>query len=103
MCAYFIFQVEYLLREWVRLYHQPAAGKESEKAFSSFVAMVRDAMTTSRNVPPHKLPPSQTTSLTTLKRKASFALYYLYILLVSFFISFFISLFISFVYFVFFI
>ena len=52
MCAYFIFQVEYLLREWVRLYHQPAAGKESEKAFSSFVAMVRDAMTTSRNVSP---------------------------------------------------
>lgn len=35
-----LFQVEYLLREWVRLFHQPAAGKESEKAFSSFVAMV---------------------------------------------------------------
>lgn len=33
-------KVEYLLREWVRLYHQPAAGKESEKAFSSFVAML---------------------------------------------------------------
>lgn len=33
--------MEYLLREWVRLYHQPAAGKESEKAFSTFVAMVR--------------------------------------------------------------
>lgn len=34
------FQVELLLREWVRLYHQPAPGKESEKAFSTFVAMV---------------------------------------------------------------
>ena len=37
----FLLQVEFLLREWVRLYHQPAAGKESEKAFSTFVAMVR--------------------------------------------------------------
>lgn len=34
------FQVEYLLREWVRLCHQPGAGKESEKAFSTFVALV---------------------------------------------------------------
>ncbi|CAB3987607.1 CCR4-NOT transcription complex subunit 1 isoform X5 [Paramuricea clavata] len=33
-------KVEFLLREWVRLYHQPAAGKESEKAFSTFVAML---------------------------------------------------------------
>ena len=83
MCAYFIFQVEYLLREWVRLYHQPAAGKESEKAFSSFVAMVRDAMTTSRNVSP-----PQTTALTTSKGKASFALYYLYWFLFSLLYSF---------------
>lgn len=37
-------QVEFLLREWVRLYHQPAAGKESEKAFSTFVAMVSDIL-----------------------------------------------------------
>ena len=38
------FQVEYLLREWVRLCHQPGAGKESEKAFSTFVALVRNAV-----------------------------------------------------------
>lgn len=33
-------KVEYLLREWVRLCHQPGAGKESEKAFSTFVALL---------------------------------------------------------------
>ncbi|XP_031558067.1 CCR4-NOT transcription complex subunit 1-like isoform X2 [Actinia tenebrosa] len=33
-------KVEYLLREWVRLCHQPGAGKDSEKAFSTFVAMM---------------------------------------------------------------
>ena len=38
------FQVEYLLREWVRLCHQPGAGKESEKAFSTFVSLVRNAV-----------------------------------------------------------
>ncbi|ESO03541.1 hypothetical protein HELRODRAFT_157038 [Helobdella robusta] len=30
-------KTEYLLREWVGLYHQPAAGRDSSKAFSSFV------------------------------------------------------------------
>ena len=38
-----VFKVEYLLREWVRLCHQPGAGKESEKAFSTFVALVRNS------------------------------------------------------------
>lgn len=38
-----MFQVEYLLREWVRLCHQPGAGKESEKAFSTFVSLVRNS------------------------------------------------------------
>ncbi|KAM7434782.1 CCR4-NOT transcription complex subunit 1 [Porites harrisoni] len=33
-------KVEFLLREWVRLCHQPGAGKESEKAFSTFVALL---------------------------------------------------------------
>ncbi|KAK2550448.1 CCR4-NOT transcription complex subunit 1 [Acropora cervicornis] len=33
-------KVEYLLREWVRLCHQPGAGKESEKAFSTFVSLL---------------------------------------------------------------
>ncbi|XP_048577201.1 CCR4-NOT transcription complex subunit 1 isoform X2 [Nematostella vectensis] len=33
-------KVEYLLREWVRLCHQPGAGKDSEKAFSTFVALM---------------------------------------------------------------
>lgn len=29
--------MEYLLREWVRLYHHQSAGKYSEKAFQAFV------------------------------------------------------------------
>ena len=33
-------KTEYLLREWVNLYHSPAAGLDSTKAFSSFVAQV---------------------------------------------------------------
>lgn len=33
-------KVEYLLREWVQMYHSPAAGRDSTKAFTSFVAQV---------------------------------------------------------------
>ena len=33
-------KTEFLLREWVSLYHQPTAGRDSTKAFSSFVAQV---------------------------------------------------------------
>ena len=33
-------KTEFLLREWVNLYHSPAAGLDSTKAFSSFVAQV---------------------------------------------------------------
>jgi CCR4-NOT transcription complex subunit 1 len=33
-------KTEYLLREWVGLYHSPAAGLDSSKAFSQFVAQV---------------------------------------------------------------
>lgn len=34
-------KAEYLLREWVNLYHSAAAGRDSTKAFSAFVGQVR--------------------------------------------------------------
>lgn len=33
-------KTEYLLREWVNMYHSPAAGRDSTKAFSAFVQQV---------------------------------------------------------------
>jgi len=34
-------KTEYLLREWVTLYHSPAAGRDSSKAFCAIVSQVR--------------------------------------------------------------
>lgn len=34
-------KTEYLLREWVTMYHSPTAGRDSTKAFSVFVHQVR--------------------------------------------------------------
>ncbi len=34
-------KTEYLLREWVNMFHSPAAGRDSTKAFSAFVGQVR--------------------------------------------------------------
>jgi CCR4-NOT transcription complex subunit 1 len=36
-------KAEYLLREWVNLYHSAAAGRDSTKAFSAFVGQVQDS------------------------------------------------------------
>ena len=33
-------KTEFLLREWVNLYHSPSGGLDSSKAFSTFVAQV---------------------------------------------------------------
>ncbi|XP_064610278.1 CCR4-NOT transcription complex subunit 1-like isoform X2 [Liolophura sinensis] len=33
-------KTEYLLREWVNMYHSPAAGRDSTKAFSAFVGQM---------------------------------------------------------------
>ena len=33
-------KTEYLLREWVNMFHSPAGGKDSTKAFSAFVNQV---------------------------------------------------------------
>lgn len=33
-------KAEYLLREWVNMYHSPAAGRDSTKAFTAFVQQV---------------------------------------------------------------
>lgn len=33
-------KTEYLLREWVNMYHAPAAGRDSTKAFTAFVQQV---------------------------------------------------------------
>uniref|UniRef100_UPI00358E5F7C CCR4-NOT transcription complex subunit 1-like isoform X3 n=1 Tax=Myxine glutinosa TaxID=7769 RepID=UPI00358E5F7C len=33
-------KAEYLLREWVNMYHSPAAGRDSAKAFSAFVGQM---------------------------------------------------------------
>ena len=33
-------KTEFLLKEWVTLYHSPSAGRDSARAFSSFVAQV---------------------------------------------------------------
>ncbi|XP_032816690.1 CCR4-NOT transcription complex subunit 1 isoform X5 [Petromyzon marinus] len=33
-------KAEYLLREWVNMYHSPAAGRDSTKAFSAFVGQM---------------------------------------------------------------
>ena len=33
-------KTEYLLREWVNMFHSPAAGRDSTKAFSAFVGQV---------------------------------------------------------------
>lgn len=33
-------KTEFLLREWVNLYHAPSAGRDSGKAFNTFVAQV---------------------------------------------------------------
>lgn len=35
-------KAEYLLREWVNLYHSAAAGRDSTKAFSAFVGQVKE-------------------------------------------------------------
>ena len=34
-------KTEYLLREWVNLYHSPKNGRDSTKAFSDFVQLVK--------------------------------------------------------------
>lgn len=39
-------KAEYLLREWVNLYHSAAAGRDSTKAFSAFVGQVRNVLGT---------------------------------------------------------
>ena len=39
-------KTEYLLREWVNMFHSPAAGRDSTKAFSAFVGQVRVGGTT---------------------------------------------------------
>lgn len=36
-------KAEYLLREWVNLYHSAAAGRDSTKAFSAFVGQVKSS------------------------------------------------------------
>lgn len=33
-------KTEYLLREWVNMYHSPQAGRDSFKAFNAFVQQV---------------------------------------------------------------
>lgn len=33
-------KTEFLLREWVNMYHSPAAGRDSTKAFTAFVQQV---------------------------------------------------------------
>ena len=38
-------KTEYLLREWVNMFHSPAAGRDSTKAFSAFVGQVSEATT----------------------------------------------------------
>ena len=35
-------KTEYLLREWVNLYHSPKNGRDSTKAFSDFVILVSE-------------------------------------------------------------
>ena len=47
-------KAEYLLREWVNLYHSAAAGRDSTKAFSAFVGQVTES-SVSRS-PPLKVP-----------------------------------------------
>lgn len=37
-------KTEYLLREWVNMYHSPQAGRDSFKAFNAFVQQVRDGL-----------------------------------------------------------
>lgn len=38
-------KTEYLLREWVNMYHSPAGGRDSTKAFSAFVQQVGEVIT----------------------------------------------------------
>lgn len=38
-------KVEFLLREWVNMYHSPQAGRDSTKAFQTFVAQVISLVT----------------------------------------------------------
>lgn len=40
-------KAEYLLREWVNLYHSAAAGRDSTKAFSAFVGQVSSHLSVS--------------------------------------------------------
>ena len=35
-------KTEYLLREWVNLYHSPKNGRDSTKAFTDFVVLVSE-------------------------------------------------------------
>ena len=48
-------KTEYLLREWVNMYHSPAAGRDSTKAFTCFVQqaswVVLDKLVCSRGLP----------------------------------------------------
>ena len=39
-------KTEYLLREWVQLYHSPKSGRDSTKAFSDFVSLVTKCFAT---------------------------------------------------------
>lgn len=44
-------KAEYLLREWVNLYHSAAAGRDSTKAFSAFVGQVKSTSSLSVSRP----------------------------------------------------
>ena len=37
-------KTEFLLRDWVNMYHSPAAGRDSCKAFSAFVGQVSNPL-----------------------------------------------------------
>ena len=37
----FCIQVEYLLTEWVRLYHQPISSRDSEKLYAAYLGKVQ--------------------------------------------------------------
>ena len=56
-------KTEFLLREWVSLFHSPAAGRDSAKAFAAFVAQV--------HLPP-SLPPSFALSFPSLPSLLTF-------------------------------
>ena len=40
----FYVKVEYLLTEWVRLFHQPISSRDSEKLYAAYLGKVGDQM-----------------------------------------------------------